>query len=102
MLQIIGLHGCLYLLVKGLEIIGTAPRNENGRPHGAALAAVALSILGSALFAFWLIAPGDGGSLPEPAPTSYPAEKTGVSQEAYRACMRDARTMAEMNDCTPD
>jgi len=59
MIQIVGFIGCLYLLVKAFEIMGSsAHRRESGSLNGAAVLAVLLAILGSVGFAFLLFAQG--------------------------------------------
>jgi len=51
MLQIIGWLGCLYLFVKGLEILSSsAHRTEDGKLTSNGKAAAIISILGSVLF----------------------------------------------------
>jgi hypothetical protein len=61
MLQIIGLIGCLYLLVKGCEFYGNKGyRSEEGLLNGSATIGGLLSVIGSVGFALWLI--GQGGA----------------------------------------
>lgn len=59
MLQIIGFLGCLYLFVKGWEIIANKSyRAEDGTLNGAALAASMFAFAGCAVFVIWLLAQG--------------------------------------------
>jgi hypothetical protein len=53
MVEIIGWLGCLYLFVKGLEIIG-AQRAAYGRMHHASFLAALLAIAGAIFFALVL------------------------------------------------
>jgi hypothetical protein len=52
-LQIIGWLGCLYLLVKGLELMGSVDQQEE--PSIFSKAAAALAVVGSFLFAVLLL-----------------------------------------------
>ena len=57
MLQIIGWLGCVYLVVKALEIAGSnAFRNDKGQMTGGAIGAVAVAWIAVAVFAvlFWV------------------------------------------------
>lgn len=59
MIQIIGFMGCLYLIVKALEIgSNSAMKDGNGRMKGEAIAAVWIASLGAFVFAFWLYTQG--------------------------------------------
>lgn len=59
MLQIIGLLGCLYVFVKGLEIAGSSTqRDAEGRVAAPAIFAMLLAWLGAFGFALWFIAQG--------------------------------------------
>jgi hypothetical protein len=63
MLQIIGWLGCLYLVLKSCEFLGSnAYRDADGDIDGYANAGAVLSIVGAAAFALWLFV--QGGQLP--------------------------------------
>jgi len=54
MLQIIGWMGCLYLVVKALEILSSNEHQTEGKFHGTAQAAAVLAIVGAIVFVFLL------------------------------------------------
>ncbi len=57
MLQIIGLLGCLYLFIKGLEIASSSAHcNADGRFSGPAIFAMLLAWLGAFVFGLWFLA----------------------------------------------
>lgn len=56
MIQIIGFLGCLYLFVKGLEIL------SQERQNGASQAASALALIGAFGFAIWLYIQGNAAN----------------------------------------
>jgi hypothetical protein len=59
MLQIIGWLGCLYLLIKGVEILSnSAYRTPEGWLKGSAVIAIALAFIGSIVFSIWLLVQG--------------------------------------------
>lgn len=59
MIQIVGLLGCLYLFIKGLEISSSnTHRDAEGRFSGNAIFAMILSWVGAFVFALWLLAQG--------------------------------------------
>jgi hypothetical protein len=59
MLQIIGWLGCLYLLIKGFEILSdSAYGTPEGWLKGTAVLAIALAFIGSIVFSIWLLVQG--------------------------------------------
>lgn len=89
MLQIIGLLGCFYLLVKCFEIVGSqAHRNAEGNLVPPAVLAVSLAALGAIGFAFWLYEQGSAFD-----PTVLAAAESGDS------CMESATTLEEALAC---
>lgn len=65
MLTIIGLLGCLYLFIKGLEISSsTAHRDSEGNFSGNAIFAMLLAWGGAFCFGLWLLAQSWSPELP--------------------------------------
>lgn len=70
MIQIIGFMGCLYLIVKALEIASGANfRTEGGSMKDTAVVASLLAWFGAAGFALWLYAQGAPLQQSEEVPT---------------------------------
>ena len=63
MIQIIGFTMCLYLVIKGCELIGSsAYRTENNWIKPSAGIAIFLCFFGALVFTFWLIGQGSAAS----------------------------------------
>lgn len=79
MLQIIGWIGCLYLVIKALEIASNPVfRNENGMLKNMAMTACLLAWSGALIFALWLGAQG----------SAFPAAETSTEQSALEASIK--------------
>ena len=99
MLQIIGWLGCLYLIVKGLEIAGNASSYkpqvvdpEKMELRSPASVAIVLAFAGAIGLAWWL---GAQGGAFEPG-----AEYSGGSDlETYADCLAQADTNEETMAC---
>ncbi|WP_395393048.1 hypothetical protein WBP07_17895 [Novosphingobium sp. BL-8A] len=106
MLQIIGWLGCLYLIVKCLEIASNSDfRNANGDLKGMPLAACVIGWFGAVIFAVALYLVG--ASIPNPMA---PAGSVGVSgpvaetpeetmSPAKMECISKAKTTDEILAC---
>ena len=92
-IQIIGWLGCLYLIVKGLEIASSSAfRNEHGNARSGATAACMVAWIGALVFAVWLLLQGDaGGAGQEAAETTMSQSKTD--------CISNAKTADEVIAC---
>lgn len=78
MLQIIGWLGCLYLVVKALEIIANpAYRDANGMMKSAAIWAALLAGFGAVGFALWLAA--QGGAFPQQSSAERDSDELSAS-----------------------
>lgn len=96
MLQIIGWLGCLYLVVKALEIIANpAYRDANGMMKSAAIWASLLACFGAFGFALWLAA--QGGSLPQKS--SAERESDELSASIISQCIELAKTPEDAAKC---
>ena len=84
MLQIIGLLGCLYLLVKGFELISISSSNPRGKLSWSAVIGAALAILGSVFFAYMFLAQATA-STEQLTPTS-------SSSQSFVDCLKDPAT----------
>ncbi|WP_265562494.1 hypothetical protein [Sphingomicrobium arenosum] len=115
MLQIIGWLGCLYLFIKGIELLGLAARWKEDPLRGAVKEIVyedggqteievesipglanmqwagGLSIVGALGFAAWLLNQGEAFN----STTSY----SSSIDDAFYECMREANTQAEILAC---
>ena len=101
MLQIIGWLGCLYLAVKGLEIVSSSAfRGSDGELPGFATLAAGLAFVGAAIFSVWLYEQGNGG---RSDPPSYPPEYSDPSQSEVKIpandCTAKAKNDEEMRAC---
>lgn len=54
MLQIIGWLGCFYLVIKAMEMLGNAPRDEHGKRSAWTDIGAALAVLGAMAFVIML------------------------------------------------
>lgn len=99
MLQIIGLLGCVYLVVKALEM--SANRNlraEDGLMYGTAIAGMVVAWAGAISFALWLVMAGaqmsnlmNGGSV---SSYSNSAADGAALEAAADAAASDAASVA--------
>ena len=95
MLQIIGWLGCVYLLVKSLEIFSSSNfRNEAGKLKETAILAALVAFWGAVGFAIWL------GS-PEDSPTELPgsAESEELDASIKQMCVKFAKTPEAAAEC---
>ena len=104
MLQIIGWLGCVYLIIKGLEIASNiGNRTENGELRGTASAAIIISYLFAFIFAVWLYAQGGAMGSSASNMSSVNAgidiSKYGSGPSAYLACNNDAKNLDEKVEC---
>jgi len=98
LLQIIGWLGCVYLLVKALEIYSSSTfRNEAGNLKEPATAAALIAFWSAVGFAIWLGA--QGGAFP--AKDSSDAQADELSAAITRQCIELARTPEDAAKCTP-
>lgn len=88
LLQLIGWLGCLYLIVKAMEIAANGNfRDGNGRMSNLAMGAAVLCWFGAAGFALAFKAQGEAfPTVTEPA-------------TAESSCLESAHTVAEINAC---
>ncbi|QSR18404.1 hypothetical protein [Novosphingobium sp. KA1] len=96
MLQIIGWLGCLYLIVKALEMAANpAYRDDSGVLKGYAVAACLLAWMGAIGFALWLAAQGASFLGQSPAMPSTDELSASVTQQ----CIELAKTPEAAADC---
>lgn len=98
MLQLLGWLGCLYLLVKGLAMIGDLTLVDgDGERHPATNIAIMLAIAGAVVFAIFFAV--QGNAMPDLglAASSQPAPMDGD----YAACLEQATTIEQMSACQP-
>ena len=101
MLQIIGWIGCLYLVVKALEIISnSAFRGEDGNLRSYANLACWLAFVGAAFFAIWLYDQGTNGpSIEADDIAEVPAPPHEDVQVKVNDCTASAKNDEEMRAC---
>jgi len=104
MLQIIGWLGCIYLVVKALEIAGSnSQRDSEGNMAVSAIAACVISWIAAILFSVWFLV--QGGNMGNPMSnmssinpgidvSSYPSGADG-----YLKCNDDAKDLSERVEC---
>ncbi len=96
MLQIIGWLGCLFLVVKALEIgAGNNFRDERGRLRRNAAVACAVALAGALIFAVWIfVTDTDQG----PVVASYDPPVPS-SDDNLKDCIINARTPEDVQAC---
>jgi len=93
-LQIIGWLGCLYLVVKALEIMSNSDSvNSNGKLKASALAACLLAWVGAVVFSLWI---AEQGRVSLPAGDS--TLSNGMTQQE-EDCVLAAQTDTEILAC---
>lgn len=96
MLQIIGWLGCLYLVVKALEIAANPDyRDANGMMKPVAMGAAVLGWFGAVGFALWLAA--QGGALPGKSEAEQASDDLTASITSQ--CIELAKTPEEVRAC---
>lgn len=99
MIQLIGWLGCLYLLVKSLEIVSSsAHRTENGKLKATARVAALLGVAGSIVFFYLILSHGFSGppSIGDVNDDTPPASSPNV---IVNDCTAKARNDEEMRAC---
>ncbi|WP_132384833.1 hypothetical protein [Novosphingobium sp. PhB165] len=99
MLQIIGWLGCLYLVIKSLEIAANpAFRYENGILKGYAIIACILGWFGAVGFALWLGV--QGAAIPALGnATAESSRESSLDASIREQCIQFAKTPEEILDC---
>jgi hypothetical protein len=88
MIQIIGWMLCIYLIVKGFELLAMQPNGDKGRQL--AIAGALIAFIAAPIFFFMLNAQAKSGG-------------DSLSRtQSYSECIRSASTVAEMSRCKPD
>lgn len=100
MLQIIGWLGCLYLVVKAMEIAASSSfRDELGHLKPFATGAILVAWIGAVGFALWLGAQGGILSQSRGEPVAdYTTEKL-KGAAGGTACVMAAKTMEDIQAC---
>jgi len=96
MLQLIGWLGCLYLVVKALELAASSSfRDENGNMKTTAMAAAVLAWFGAAGFALLFL--GQGAALQTLTPST--SEADDLSARIRQQCIELSPTPEEAEKC---
>lgn len=99
MIQIIGFLGCLYLLVKALEIASSSAfKDQAGSVDATAKTAIALAVAGAVGFAIWLLAQGGAFAIPDPASTPDASIGEMMSQSKVE-CINNAKSQDQVLAC---
>ena len=104
MLKIIGWLGCVYLIVKALEIGGSSSyRNERGELNGPAVVALIIALFSAVGFAFWLFVQGGAvGSAVSNLSSVNPGldiSRYSNGTSGYLQCSNDAKSLDEKLAC---
>lgn len=107
MLQIVGWLGCVYLLVKSIEIFASSSfRTEAGKLKESAMIGALIAFWGAVGFAIWLSAQGSAGGFGSELSLGSGYEETDPSSASAGSdpipvndCTRSAKTDAEMRAC---
>lgn len=99
LIQLIGWLGCLYLLVKSLEIASSsAHRTEDGKLKATARVAALLGVAGSIVFFYLILSHGFSGP-PSRADMSDESPPASSSNVIVNDCTAKARNDEEMMAC---